>query len=450
MKDKNNLKKSKAGLLKLISRLKNKIKELQEKVNNYKVLNRAVFEHAPVGVTLRLNSGELVLYNKAWKRIWNLSRQKIIENEKKCKGWNVYKRYPYLKEYAPKVQKIFDKGGEIFIPEINVVNHRTKFDKWISQHYYALLNKEGRVEHVVTITQDITQQKKTQLALQESEEKFRTIINNVNLGVYRSTAKSPGYFLQVNPAFLKMFGYNSMRQISKVQVERFYKDSRERRQFLNDLIKNGEVRDREIEMKRKDGSTFWASIYAKAHFDEKGRIKWIDGVVEDVTEKKRITTTLQALSFTDELTGLYNRRGFMTLVEYQIRIAQRLKKSLLLLFIDMDNLKAINDRFGHPMGDQALIHTTMILKKTFRGSDIIARIGGDEFLVLSLEAQKKGQYCYERLKKNLNAFNRSGLLPFKISLSAGWSYYNPQKPVSITYLLKSADRMMYRHKQNKK
>lgn len=442
---------SKEKLLKEIAVLKTQLKILKNKINQYQVLHKAVFEHSPVGITLRLRSGELVSYNKAWKRIWNLTKHKIIENEKKCRGWSAKKRYPYLKKYASKVQKIFDKGGEIYIPEIHVVDPKTKFDRWIAQHYYAIKNDQSKVEHVVTITQDITPQKMALLALQESEEKFRTIVNNVNLGVYRSTAKPPGYLIQVNPAFLNLFGYKSMKQILHIPAEKFYKNPKDRIQFVKELIKNGEVRDRELQMKRKDGSTFWASVYAKAHFDENGYIKWIDGVIEDVTERKQMTATLQALSFTDELTGLYNRRGFMTLAEHQMRIAQRTNKPMLLLFIDMDNLKDINDEFGHPMGDQALIWTTKILKKTFRGSDIIARIGGDEFVVLTLEIQKtKGENFYERLHKSLGVFNQSKQLPFNISLSAGWSYYNPKAPESIKNLLKKADHLMYINKMKKK
>ncbi len=451
MNKKNNKKKFKEKLTKEITHLKAQLKILQNKVREYRVLNKAVFEHSPVGITVRLGSGELISFNKAWKKIWNLTYQKITEYEKMCRGWGVAQRYPYLKKYIPKVQRVFDSGGEVFIPEIHVCNPETKFDKWVSQYYYAIKNSQGKVEHIVTITQDITPQKKMLLALQESEEKFRTIVNNVNLGVYRSTAEPPGYLIQVNPAFLKLFGYNSMKQILKIPAERFYKNPKDRIQFLKELIKNGEVRDRELEMKRKDGSTFWASIYAKAHLDENGYIKWIDGVIEDVTERKQMTATLQALSFTDELTGLYNRRGFLTLAEHQIRIAQRTNKPMLLLFIDMDNLKDINDEFGHTMGDQALVHTTRILRKTFRGSDIIARIGGDEFVILTLETKKtKGETLYKRLQESLDKFNRSGRLPFEISFSAGWSYYNPKNPKSIHNLLKHADHMMYQHKAKKR
>jgi len=439
------------NLLKTISGLKKKLNELRNLLHKYQALNKAVFEHAPVGITVRLGSGELVSFNKAWKKIWNLTYRKIDEYEKMCRGWGVAQRYPYLKKYIPRVQRIFDSGGEIFIPEIHVCNPETKFDKWVSQYYYAIKNPQGKVEHVVTITQDITQQKNTLRALEESEEKFRSIVNNINLGVYRSTAGEPGHFLQVNPAFVKMFGFKSMREALKTQVEKLYVNPEERKSFLEELKRKGQVRDKELELKKKDGTPFWASIYARGYFDEDGNLKWIDGVIEDITEKKKLTEMLQAMSFTDELTGLYNRRGFLTLAEHQLKIAERTKKTMLLLFIDMDNLKDINDAFGHPMGDKALIHTTKILKKTFRGSDIIARIGGDEFVILTLETKKtKGETLYKRLQESLDKFNRSKRLPFEISFSAGWSYYNPKNPKSINYLLKHADHMMYQHKAKKR
>lgn len=443
--------KTKKELLEKIQRLKYQLSKLNEKFRKCQMLNKAVFEHSPVGITVRFGSGELVSFNKAWKKIWSLSYQKIRENERKCKGWGVAKRYSYLKSYIPKVQKIFDSGGEIFIPEIHIVDPKTNFDRWISQHYYAIKNQEGRIEYVVTITQDITQQKRTLLALQESEEELRTIMNNVNLGIYRSTATHPGHFIRVNPAFLKIFGYNSMKQVLKVPVEKFYKNPKERQRFLKELIKRGEVRDMELELKKNNGSTFWASIYARVHYDENHKPKWIDGVIEDITEKKRMTETLRALSFTDELTGLYNRRAFLTIAGHQLRIAEEAKKTILLFFIDMDNLKDINDEFGHPLGDQALIYTSRILRKTFRESDIIARIGGDEFVVMTLGMQKaKGEVFYARLQKSLEKFNKSKKLNFDISLSAGWSYFDPRKPCGITNLLKKADRMMYRHKVRKK
>lgn len=450
MMKKSSTKYSNKKILNEISKMKERIEILQNKLQRCQAINRAVFENSPVGITLRRGTGELISFNKAWKRIWNLTYRKIVENEKRCKNYKVRQRYPYLKDAIPAVQHIFDRGGEIFLPEIHVVDRATKFDKWISQHYYAIKNTEGKVEHVVTITQDITTQKHMIMSLKESEEKFRTIVNNVNLGVYRSSASSPGYFLQVNPAFVRMFGYNSTKKLLKTPVEKFYKNAKERIQFLRDVSINGEVQNKKIQLKRKDGSVFWASIYAKAHFDDNGILQWIDGVIEDITEQTIMEERLHTLLLTDELTGLYNRRGFLTLAEHQLKLAHRTKKSILLLFMDMDNLKDINDEFGHTMGDQALINATKILKKTFRESDIIARIGGDEFVVLTLEIRKtRGYTFYERLIKSLDKFNKISRLPFKISLSVGWSYYRPTRPRSLGFLLKEADRMMYLHKQKK-
>ncbi|MEO0206376.1 MAG: hypothetical protein ABIL22_06855, partial [candidate division WOR-3 bacterium] len=135
-------------LVKKIVRLKTQIEKLHDNLRRSQAIIKAVFEHSPVGITVRLGSGELVSFNKAWKKIWNLTYHKIAENERKCKNWNVRQRYPFLKDAIPKVQRIFDKGGEIFLPEIHVTSPDTKFDKWISQHYYAIKDIHGRVEHI--------------------------------------------------------------------------------------------------------------------------------------------------------------------------------------------------------------------------------------------------------------------------------------------------------------
>ncbi len=107
-------------------------------------------------------------------------------------------------------------------------------------------------------------------------------------------------------------------------------------------------------------------------------------------ERHRMAEELRNLSLTDELTGLHNRRGFITLSQQQIRQAKRTKKEMLLLFVDLDGLKKINDGFGHSEGDRALFAVAALLRETFRDSDIVARIGGDEFAVLAMETENGG------------------------------------------------------------
>ncbi len=424
---------------------------LRDELQHSRTLNRAVFDHAPIGITVRLGSGKLLSVNRAWKKIWQLNNRDIRHNERISRHWTLKQRYPYLKHAAPRVQGIFVRGGELFLPEIRVVDPKPGAAQWISQYYYAIRDKQGRVEHIVTMTQDITSQKMAALALHDSEEKFRTIVHNVNIGVYRTSGDIEGRFLEINPAFAKIFGYESVRSMMKTRVLDLYHNARDRREFIRELMRRGLVRNKELLLEKKDGTPIWVSVYAKAQYDERGRVQWIDGVIEDITERKQMEEQLRAISLVDDLTGIYNRRGFLTLAEHQLATAARTGKDVLLLFIDLDNLKDVNDDFGHPVGDQALVQTTQILKRTFRGSDIIARIGGDEFVVLTREVKgANARILSGRLNKSLDAFNRSARLPFTLALSIGWAHFDPARPRTLSVMLAQADRMMYRHKQSKK
>jgi len=158
---------------------------------------------------------------------------------------------------------------------------------------------------------------------------------------------------------------------------------------------------------------------------------------------------LLALSLTDELTGLYNRRRFFVLTEQCLKVAVRTKKRPLLLFIDMDDLKWINDHYGHNEGDQALIGVADILKKTFRESDIIARIGGDEFVVLLESTDENSETLLTRLHENVKDYNvkRS---QHTLSISLGTAQFDPEHPISIDELLSKADALMYAQKRKKR
>jgi diguanylate cyclase (GGDEF)-like protein len=158
---------------------------------------------------------------------------------------------------------------------------------------------------------------------------------------------------------------------------------------------------------------------------------------------------LSALSLTDDLTGLYNRRRLLVLAEQYLKLSVRTKKKLLFLFIDVDNLKWINDHYGHQAGDQALIDLAAVLKKTFRESDIIARIGGDEFVVLSESTDRNGDIAVTRLYENIAEENARGDRPCPLSISVGTTQFDPEHPVSIDELLSKADASMYSQKRKK-
>jgi diguanylate cyclase (GGDEF)-like protein len=153
------------------------------------------------------------------------------------------------------------------------------------------------------------------------------------------------------------------------------------------------------------------------------------------------------LALTDELTGLYNRRGFLALAERQLKLGRRSGRGILLFFLDVDGLKQINDTFGHAEGDRTLIRAGGVLEKTFRESDVVARFGGDEFAVLAIEASQHNQEIIAaRLRENLREMNDkdSG---HAISLSWGVARFDPRSKTSIGQLMVQADQAMYEHKR---
>jgi diguanylate cyclase (GGDEF)-like protein len=159
---------------------------------------------------------------------------------------------------------------------------------------------------------------------------------------------------------------------------------------------------------------------------------------------------LYRISLHDELTGLYNRRGFFTLAEHLLKQAKRRQEGLYMLYADLDDLKSINDTFGHQKGDWALIDVANILKQNFRGSDIIARMGGDEFVVMPIGNRGDNiDLIINRFQKAVDMDNIKSAREYGLSISTGVAYFNSWSPCTIDELLSQADEYMYQQKRKK-
>lgn len=164
----------------------------------------------------------------------------------------------------------------------------------------------------------------------------------------------------------------------------------------------------------------------------------------------KLQERLRSMSVSDELTGLYNRRGFFTIAEQELKLANRLRRTIFLFYIDIDNLKEINDKSGHLEGDMMILETANILRGTFRQSDTIARIGGDEFVIILNGAKEADvEILASRLQKNLDDSNERMNHSNQLSMSIGIAFYNPENPASIDELLSQADKSMYEQKKYK-
>ncbi len=158
---------------------------------------------------------------------------------------------------------------------------------------------------------------------------------------------------------------------------------------------------------------------------------------------------LRSLALTDDLTCLYNRRAFLALAGQQLRVNCRKAQGLLLFFADVDNLKGINDLYGHREGDLALVRAADALEQTFRNSDVIARLSGDEFAVLALEAScEDREVILRRLEKALRGANAEESR-YELSLSVGMARFDPRHPVPLGKLIALADEAMYAEKKSR-
>jgi len=176
-----------------------------------------------------------------------------------------------------------------------------------------------------------------------------------------------------------------------------------------------------------------------------------DKLYQKVSELEKVNDRLRSLSLSDGLTGLNNRRGFMILATGLLKFTRRAGYSLCLLYIDLDSLKYINDTFGHTAGDTAITHFARILTDTFRDSDVIGRMGGDEFVALIIDATESDLAGMQaRLQSNVDAHNLQSERGYALSFSLGVIRVDSKSTISMEALLSQADAAMYKHKQGRK
>lgn len=180
-------------------------------------------------------------------------------------------------------------------------------------------------------------------------------------------------------------------------------------------------------------------------------VERLAGLYAIAVQRTRTENELRDLSLVDELTKVYNRRGFLTLCEQQMKIAHRTRKEMALFYVDLDDLKKINDSSGHEEGDAALVETAEVLKDAFRDSDIIARLGGDEFAVLAIDvAEAKVTALARRIRERIQIRNARAGIAHPLAFSLGIARYDPDNPCTLQELLVQADRKMYQEKMSKK
>jgi diguanylate cyclase (GGDEF)-like protein/PAS domain S-box-containing protein len=291
------------------------------------------------------------------------------------------------------------------------------------------------------VARDITERKRAAGSLAQQAAAMKASMDGMAI------IDHTGVCIYLNDAYAKIFGHADPARLIGSSWEMFYFEeelARMKEQIMPAVWRDGSWRGEAIGLKL-NGGTFPLEISISS-VDGGGLVQ----VVRDITERKNLEETLRNSSLKDDLTGLFNRRGLLKQAAPYFDFARRQKEKLLLLFIDLDGMKKINDEFGHNEGDNALIQTAAILNHTFRSSDIIARLGGDEFTVLVTDLNASKEDAIARLNENLRAYNASETRSHKLSFSIGVATLEPERMACFEELLEQADQAMYEQKRMKR
>ncbi len=256
-------------------------------------LLRTIVDSSPVGISVRDSRGTLLMANAAWRSIWSKTedaqRELMFEREQ----LRLDRRDDYLGEHREGVERVYREGGEYHIPRLRIPQPAPDGAEWIAQHFYAIEDESGAVDKVIVLTLDLTEILRTRERLQQSIEQYRELADNVPVAVYRSSVVGDGRIISCNPETYRLLRIESPEQMEQLTVSSLYVDSSDREKLLGKLRAEEDVDSFETELRRPDGSTFLASLSSRAVRDEEGRIRYIEGIIRDVTETRRAERELQ-------------------------------------------------------------------------------------------------------------------------------------------------------------
>ena len=344
-------------------------------------------------------------------------------------------------------QSLLEKPGHLV--------YEAPLQAWDGEHHVIFIKTtytrpDGAIGGMIGILKDITQRLRSEEEIEQLRKFSDSTVQTMTEGLVLTD--SEGRFTFANQAAAHMLGITPAEMMDREVLSFVPKDQHAIVRRTDEKRSKGIFNRYELVFLHKDGTrrTFLVSGGPRVQGAQFGGTM---AVLTDITDRKHMEEEILALSLRDDLTTLYNRRGFMTLAEQQLKTASRMKKKIALLYLDVDDLKQINDSSGHKMGDRALAEIAFILKQSFRAADIIGRLGGDEFSVLAMESTKMNvDILTQRLEEKLTLFNSrsSAEAGFSLSVSIGVSIREPEDPATVEEMLSRADHLMYEQKRSKK
>lgn len=403
---------------------------------------RQLLETIPIPITLKDRNGILLNCNQAFVDLLRLPREKIIG---RCTDSMA----------APETvaqQQALDR-------KVMASGHRQQEEQHLcypdgtSRDFLVVkapfVDETGKIAGIIGSAVEITEQKRSAAEIAKSHAELDQLFNTATNGM--RVVDRNHIVLRANQTFYALTGLSEQEVVGKKCYEAFAGSACQTDQCpLASILANPRRLKSEVTKILTSGRRIECVITSTPYLDLDGEVIGIVEDFRDITHYKELEQHLREIAITDELTGLFNRRGFLTLAEKQLGNALRVEYDIFLIFADLDNMKEINDTLGHETGDLALATAAALLRTTFRQADILARLGGDEFAVfISCKPGTDSEKAIvSRLQANIAQENRAGELPFTVAISFG--VVQLEQDETLGQLMIRADGLMYDSKLKKR
>lgn len=401
-----------------------------------------VFNTIPDPTIITSFNGEnLIAYNQAF-----LEATKFTEEELEGKSIKITDLYIDLEERKIFLNKL-EKDGFIENFELHLYNKSR--EKKIGLISSRIINIKGD-PHILSVIRDITEQKLIEKKLLESEERHRLLADNAEDVIW--TMDLQGNFTYISPSVQKLRGYTVEEVMTQSQEEvlcpgsliHLNKGLERAVQSVRDGLPFQVFRG-ELEQPCKDGSTVWTETTVSGIYSEDDRFMGMLGVTRDISDRKIMEEEILRLSITDKLTQSYNRLKLDEALEEQLNLSKKTSLPFVILILDIDHFKLVNDTYGHQVGDQVLVELVSILHENVRVDDIVGRWGGEEFLIIFPQTSLDiGFELADKLRNLVEEarFTSAG----QVTISVGVSAY--RKDLSSDSIVSRADAALYKAKES--
>ncbi|HHW68188.1 MAG: hypothetical protein PWP07_1431 [Epulopiscium sp.] len=318
--------------------------------------------------------------------------------------------------------------------------------KYFESKITPLFNNEGICTHIIAIVREITERKRKEKALKDSEKKYRLIADNMTDLV--SIIDLNGKVIYASPSHNAILGHAPENYVGESFFNFIHpSEIEEVKNQIQDMLKTKESATLEFRHMHSDHSWLWLEVKMSLVLNEDENPKHFLLVAREIMERKLFEEKLRYLAYHDTLTNLPNRRLFKTKLTQCIDEASNLNENIAVMYIDIDRFKQVNDTLGHDIGDKLLCQFSQKIKACLRKSDVLARLGGDEFCILLRVNQKKDAISIaKRIINDIQPKWKINSCEFNATLSIGMAFY--EDGLDEETLLKRADIALYHAKKS--